>query len=74
MNAMEHHVILMLIVKMFLELSIAFVFLDLLEMEQIVLVSLQLKQTSLIFIVSKNMEDMILSFLKVFYKIVVYKI
>ena len=41
---MKHHVIPTQIVKMFLELLIAFVVLDLLEMEQFVLVSLQPKQ------------------------------
>ena len=53
---MEHHVISTQIVKMFLELLIAFVVLDLLEMEQIVLVSLQPKENKSYFIVNKNME------------------
>ena len=47
----------MLIVKMFLELLIAFVVLDLLGMLQIVLVSLQPKGNKSYFIVNKNMED-----------------
>ena len=64
----------MQIVKMFLELLIAFVVLDLLEMEQIVLVSLQPKADKSYFTVNKNMEDMIVSFLKIFYKIVFLKI
>ena len=47
----------MLIVTMFLELLIAFVILDLLEMEQIVLVSLQPKQTSLISLLTKTWKS-----------------
>ena len=62
----------MQIVKMFLELLIAFVVLDLLEMEQIVLVSLQPKADKSYFIVNKNIEDMIVSFLRMFYKIVFF--
>ena len=63
MNAMEHHVIPMQIVKIFLEILIVFVFLVLLEMEQIVVVSLKPKENKSYFIVNKNMEDMIVSFL-----------
>ena len=63
---MKHHVTPMLIVKMFLELLIAFVVLDLLEMEQIALVSLQPKADKSYFIVNKNIEDMIVSFLRMF--------
>ena len=62
----------MQIVKMFLELLIAFVVLDLLEMEQIVLVSLQPKADKSYFIVNKNIEDMTVSFLRMFYKIVFF--
>ena len=54
---MKHHVIPMLIVKMFLELLIAFVVLDLLGMEQIALVSLQPKQTSLISLLTKTWKS-----------------
>ena len=64
----------MLIVTMFLELLIAFVNLDLLEMEQIVLVSLKPIADKSYFIANKNMEDMIVSFLRIFYKIVFFKI
>ena len=64
----------MLIVTMFLELLIAFVILDLLQMEQIVLVSLKPIADKSYFTVNKNMEDMIVSFLKIFYKIVFLKI
>ena len=63
MNATEHHVIPMQIVKIFLEILIVFVFLVLLEMEQIVVVSLKPKENKSYFIVNKNMEDMIVSFL-----------
>ena len=62
----------MQIVKIFLELLIAFVVLDLLEMEQIVLVSLQPKADKSYFIVNKNIEDMTVSFLRMFYKIVFF--
>ena len=50
---MKHHVTPTQIVKMFLELLIAFVVLVLLEMEQFVLVSLKPKQTSLISLLTK---------------------
>ena len=62
----------MLIVTMFLELLIAFVNLDLLEMEQIVLVSLKPIADKSYFTVNKNIEDMIVSFLRMFYKIVFF--
>ena len=54
MNATEHHVIPMQIVKIFLEILIVFVFLVLLEMEQIVSVSLKPKEDKSYFIVNKK--------------------
>ena len=54
---MKHHVILMQIVKIVLDILIAVVFLVLLEMEQIVLVSLQPKQTSLISLLTKTWKS-----------------
>ena len=57
---------------MFLELLIAFVVLVLLEMKQIVLVSLQPKADKSYFTANKNIEDIIVSFLRMFYKIVFF--
>ena len=64
---MKHHVTPTQIVKMFLELLIASVDLDLLEMEQIVLASLQPKADKSYFIVNKKYGRHDIIFLKVYF-------